>query len=157
MRDFASIADFVRFLETRVEATKAAQKDGLQTAGEMLVREARAMIGTEDQAWPPLADVTVSEKERLGFVNQVSATDPLLRTGQMRGSIKASADDSEVVLGSDDPVAVDQENGTQHIPARSFIGATMFRNAEEATDLAAKFIMAAFCGDRRPPVPEAED
>jgi phage gpG-like protein len=149
VRDFASIAEFVRFLETRVEATKAAQKEGIAAAGEMLEAEAKAMIGAEDPDWPPLADSTVADKQRLGYVDQVSATDPLLRTGELRDSIEHSADESEVVVGSNDEVAVVQELGNEHIPARSFIGATMFQHGEEATILAARFIMTAFAGSPR--------
>lgn len=91
--------------------------------------EAKAMIGHELPEWPPLAPSTVAEKARLGFTGQVSDTDPLLRTGRLRDSIKAEAEAIgylvEGVIGSDDSVAADQELGTSKIPPRPFLAPAM--------------------------------
>lgn len=164
MRSFSSISSFVEFLETRREAVRIAQKDGLNAAGEMLVREAQATIGEYQDAadpfpaWPELSEATLE-----GGVNEVGyrypgkvelgyapPDNPLLRTGQLRGSIEHEATEAEVVVGTYDPVAEWQEFGTKDMPARSFIGATMFRHGHKATDLAVKFIMAALCSLPKP-------
>jgi hypothetical protein len=170
MRNFASIASFVEFLETRVEATRHAQKEGLNAAGAMLVHEARATIGEyQDAAGPFPAWPELSEATLYGGVNEVGyhypgkvelgyspPDNPLLRTGQMRASIEHEASEAQVIFGTNDPVAVFQEFGTEKMPARSFIGATMYRHAHEVTGLAVKFIMAAFCGSPKPHGPMEE-
>lgn len=167
MREFATISAFVQFLETRQEAVRIAQKHGLDAAGEMIVHAAQATIGEYQdaagpfKAWPELTEATLEGgvsaeghyfpgKIELGYA---PPDNPLLRTGHMRGSIEHAATESEVIVGTHDPVAADQEFGTVHIPARSFIGASTFRKAHEATDLAVKFIINAFAGWPRPHVP----
>ena len=90
------------------------------------------MIGTEDEAWVPLAAATVEEKTRLGYVGVVSATDPLLRTGQLRASIEVGdVSPTRADVGTDDPVAPYLEFGTSRIPPRSFIGSALFRRKPE--------------------------
>lgn len=90
--------------------------------------EAKALIGHELEEWPPLAPSTIAEKRRLGFTGQVSETDPLLRTAQLRDSISADAEATPSgaigMVGSDDPASVFQEFGTSRIPPRPFIGPT---------------------------------
>jgi phage gpG-like protein len=90
--------------------------------------EAKAFIGHELEEWQPLAPSTVAEKQRLGYTGQISETDPLLRTGRLRDSLRAEAESTSAgatgIVGSDDPVAVWQEFGTPHIPPRPFIGPT---------------------------------
>lgn len=167
MRNFASISEYVSFLETRFSATREAQKEGLRAVGEMVTHEAQDMIGEYQKAagpfpeWAELSEATLQGgvspeghrypgKVELGYA---PPDNPLLRTGQMRGSIEWSASASEVVVGSHDPIAAFQEFGTHKIPPRPFIGLAMFRMAHEATDMAVKFIMSAFCGDPKPHVP----
>jgi hypothetical protein len=154
MRAFSSIDAFVVFLRSRPAAVRAAQKDGAHEAGAFLVHEARELIGTEDETWPPLADVTILIKEEMGLIGRVSSTDPLLRHGEMRASIESTTTPDEVVLGTHDPVAMDQEFGTKSIPPRPFISLTMIRHGHEAAKLVYDHVMAAFCGE---PPPKAKD
>jgi hypothetical protein len=114
----------------------------------MLEHAARELIGTEDQEWPPLSPRTIAEKGRLGFTGQVSSTDPLLRTGELRDSIKHVVEDVEVILGSDDPQAAYHEYGTEREPPRPFIATTMFREGHDAATLVWRHVMAAFVGGR---------
>ncbi len=127
--------------------------EGQHAAAVILQRHAKDMIGEELPAWPALADATVEEKQALGFTGRVSATDPLLRTGELRASIKAEVDGKRVVLGSDDPIAVYQEEGTRSMPPRPFIGATMFSLGHEMADLIANYELGAAMGGRGPLVP----
>lgn len=123
--DMRTFTEKMREAAARMPAVKLA---ALRKAGEMVRDEAKGLIGTEDQAWAPLADSTVEEKQRLGYVGKVSATDPLLRTGELRASIQVGEVTPEhVTVGSDDPIAAYQEFGTTKIPPRPFIGTALFR------------------------------
>lgn len=103
--------------------------------GEMTKTMATEYIGHEMNEWPALAASTVKEKEKLGYVNQVSATDPLLREGDMRDSIQVEQADLVVAVGSADKVALYQEMGTKHMPPRPFLGLAMRNSILEALDL----------------------
>ncbi len=99
---------------------------------EHVADDARAMIGTERPEWAALAESTVEEKTRLGYVGQVSGTDPLLRTGELRGSIESAAERRgnviEGVVGSTSKIATFLENGTSKIPARPFLAGAMIQS-----------------------------
>ena len=143
---FASIPAFLTFLRSRPAAVEAAQRRGLQEAGQLFEATAKDMIGEEIPRWADLAESTVEEKQRLGFVGRVSATDPLLRTGELRSSIHASVEGNRVVLGSTDPVAEYQEWGTSRMPPRPFIGPTVHNQEREAADLIANYELGAAMG-----------
>jgi hypothetical protein len=155
MKDFASVSDFVRFLGTRRAAIKVEQNAGMKVAGDMLARSAKDMIGHEG-LWQPLADSTVEEKRRLGYAGQVSETDPLLRTGQVRDSIASTTGEAVIVLGATDPIAKLHEDGTMHMPARPVIGPTMFREGHEAAGIVFRYVFAALTGSPRPLEPGHE-
>ncbi len=105
----------------------------LTQAAERMEADARAMIGTEPDIWPALATATIAEKARLGFSGQISPTDPLLRTGDLRESITAQADADGITLGSSSPIATYQERGTARIPPRPFLATTMRAHVDEIT------------------------
>ena len=126
MLSFQEFAQTMRraSLEARPALYGVAQ--GAAEAGEAL---SRGFIGQELPDWKPLARRTVREKLEEGYGGQVSATDPLLRTGRMRASISGKAvrlpNGAAVVIGSADPVARDQELGTARIPPRPFLARAM--------------------------------
>jgi len=99
-----------------------------------VAKDAEALIGQELPQWPPLAESTIAEKQRLGYTGQVSATDPLLRTGELRGSIESDAERTatgvEGVVGSNSKVALYQEMGTAKIPPRPFLATAMMRSED---------------------------
>lgn len=82
---------------------------------------ARNLIGRENYFWVPLARATVREKRRLGYVGRISETDPLLRKGQMRDSIRPVARGLTGFVASRDMIARYQDQGTRTIPARHFL------------------------------------
>lgn len=145
-RTFRGFPELLMFLRTAEMSAQAVQQAGMKAAGKFLVEEARAEIGTEDQAWPPLAPSTVAEKDRLGYTGRVSATDPLLRTGELRDSIESAVDDRGVVLGSTDPVMVFHELGTERMPPRPVLATTMLRHGDYATEIVAGHVVAAVAG-----------
>lgn len=79
---------------------------------------AAELIGHELPQWPALSDYTVEEKTKLGYVGHVSATDPLLRTGEMRDSIEVEVEPWELteVTGSKSLVYLWMEMGTKSNP-----------------------------------------
>ncbi|MGI4951191.1 MAG: hypothetical protein ACRYGM_05250 [Janthinobacterium lividum] len=148
MRSFPNIASFVRHLATVPAAVHEAQRHGEEEQGAVLVQTAHDMIGMEMPKWAALAESTVAEKRREGFTGRVSGTDPLYRTGELRLSISYRIEGSSLLLGATDPIAAYQEFGTDRIPPRPFIGATMFSRGHEAADRIALHMMSAFGGTR---------
>jgi hypothetical protein len=154
-RDFQSIDSFLEFLAFLPSRVGEEEKEGLEAAGKLLEAESRSLIGQEGvtaggHTWAALAESTVTEKRALGYVGQVSATDPLLRRGELRSSIHHTVEENEVILGSDDPIAPYQEYGTARIPPRSFIEAAVFLQGHAAADRVASHIIAAVGGAPRP-------
>lgn len=111
----------------------------MTTIAKTAAADARSMIGQERPEWPALAASTVREKRRLGFVGRVSPTDPLLRTGAMRSSIRGEGDAMVATVRANAP-AKWQEQGTSngHVPARPFIGPALKDAAPEALRLLAE-------------------
>jgi hypothetical protein len=99
-----------------------------------IAAEAAEYIGHELPEWPPLAPSTVEQKQRLGYVGRISATDPLLRTGEMERSIEGRADADGFVIGSSSKIALYQEMGTSRIPPRPFMALAMQRNIEHLAE-----------------------
>jgi len=123
MIDFEEYAKFlaiqpelvlVKIIETAAKVGEAAKEIA-----------AKKMIGHELSIWKPLDEVTIERKEREGFTGQVSATDPLLRTGEMRESISyeviPNPEGATVIIGSSSKHAIYQELGTPTIPPRPFL------------------------------------
>lgn len=94
----------------------------------------------EFETWEPLAESTIADKKRLGYVYN-DEYNPLLRTGELRDSIKYTASKNNLVLGSDDQNMVYQEMGTKNIPPRSVMGLTMFKEKKHIVGVLAKFIV----------------
>jgi phage gpG-like protein len=123
-----TIAQFIFELQRMAQREPLMREQALKRAAETVRDEARALVGTEDPSWAPLADATVAEKSRLGYVGQITATDPLLRTGRLRDSIEIRAvSPDRAVIASDDPILAFQEFGTARIPPRPVIGTALFR------------------------------
>ena len=144
-----NLAEFTNALKGAAERMPAAREAGLRKAAEIVRDEAKALIGTEAEAWAPLADSTVEEKERLGFTGKVSSTDPLLRTGELPASIKVSEVTPEhAIVGTDDPIARYQEFGTDRIPPRPFIGTALHRERDKIEAALAAPLIANLRGGR---------
>jgi phage gpG-like protein len=132
--------DLARFLEASANSVRPRLESDLAKIGELTATMAAEYIGHEMPEWPPLAASTIAEKESLGYTGQVSPTDPLLRTGEMRDSIKVEVEGLEMAVGSTDPVALWQEIGTDGrdgkgaIPPRPFLALAGLRSLEYAAD-----------------------
>ncbi len=111
--------------------------NGLDRAAQLIEKTAKAEIGTyQDEAgpfpaWAPLSDATETEKAKSGY----PVDSPLLRTGEMRDSIKHETDGLEAIVGATDKKMEYHEFGTNTIPARPVIGPAAYRNKEKIKKL----------------------
>jgi phage gpG-like protein len=160
VRTFRSCAAFAAFLRVDAPARIAAGKaKGLTEAGAMIAKEMRGELGTYQSGdagfedWAPLAAGTLFGFGPLpGKIADGHATaehhNPLMATGRLRDSIGVKVDGDAAAIGSDDPVAVYQNEGTDErgvpfkpgekvapgIPGREFVGRAGFRKAPEAAE-----------------------
>jgi phage gpG-like protein len=122
----------------------------LERAARLVEAEAKAVIGNyqpeagQFAAWAQLADVTISDKEKLGYA---PPDNPLLREGALRDSIEHAVGDKEAVVGSNSAVAEYQELGTQHIPPRSFLGGAAVRKGSDVAELLGSATVMALVGE----------
>lgn len=147
-----TIGELALFLESRVVNARHGLVEITQHLMEHAAVEAKAVIGHELDQWPPLAASTIAEKQRLGYVNQISPTDPLLRTGDMRESVDAAAEATSYgakgVIGSRLKEALWQELGTAKIPSRPFLAGPIARIETKARHEIELYAMALL----RPPI-----
>lgn len=122
------INDFQQLIPKIKEAIELEVQAALLIVAEKIAHDARAKIGHDQPGWKPLADATLEEKTRKGE----STPDPLLATGELRDSIKVIVAGKHAVIGTDDPVAVDQEGGTDHVPPRPFLSRAAMENVDFA-------------------------
>ena len=117
------IMNFVARLVRLGPAIDHAKRAALAKSGDEVVEEIKRVIGTYEYGWPALADSTMKKK---------SADTPLLETGELResyGMVIISND--EVEVGSANPKAIWQEQGTERIPPRPVIlGASVAKEKE---------------------------
>ena len=132
-----------RFAIMAAEA-EAARKEALKEAAEIVEEEAKALIGTYDAGWVQLADTTQAAREKAGH----TPNDPLLVEGDLRNSVGHRVDGNRAVVGSNSEVAVFQELGTEHVPARSFLGSAAHRKAEEVARLMGVAVVEAMVGKK---------
>lgn len=118
-----SFEQFAGYIEQTLAQVEPQLELGLAKVGELTQTMAVEYIGHELPQWPRLAEATIAEKTRLGFVGHLSPTDPLLRSGADRASIEVAVQGLEQAVGSDRKVFLYQEMGTAKIPPRPAIGA----------------------------------
>lgn len=140
-----SLGDFARLVERTAQRAPRAERLALAQAGARLAGYARSYIGEYQvgvggfPSWEPLAAATREQKTRLGYA---PPDNPLLRTGEMRLSLRWTVAGRAAVIGSDDPVARWQEFGTSGrnpIPPRPFVGPAVYRHGHEE----ARFVFRA--------------
>jgi len=89
-------------------------------------------------AWDPLAQSTMDQRVSKGF----PANNPLLRSGELRDSITMRSEGNGAIIGSPLDIALYQENGTEHIPPRPFLGPAAGEVMDSAPELIVKVISA---------------
>ena len=145
-------AEFAKHLEDTakklggVEHVESMFHGAMVRACVLVQGEAQKRIGTGHRAvgpfpaWAPLKPATQDDRERKGFARNK----PLLRTGELAGSIEFKIEGHTGHVGSNDPVAVYQELGTARIPARSFLGAAAFINEGRVHRLFMQAVLRSF-------------
>lgn len=146
MREFHSFGEAATHLLTlHIER----QQGAMDAAAAVVQKEAKAIIGTYQDAeppfaaWAPLAESTKEDRVRQGY----SEDDPLLRSGEMRDSIERLATHDMAVVGSAEDKALYQELGTVKIPPRSFLGVAAIRKGEEVANLIGHSVVGMLVGD----------
>lgn len=125
MISFEQYADFLAGSARRVEPVIHM---GLARVGDHALSLAVEYVGHELPEWAPLSAGYVTQKRREGFTGRISNTDPWLRTGETRDSLRAEVDGHEMVLGSPLDKALWNEVGTSRAPPRPLM-ALAVRNA----------------------------
>jgi len=143
-----SALEFIAKLGEMVIETEIATHEGLERAGQIVEREAKAEIGHYQeaagpfQAWQELAESTKDDRVKHGY----SENDPLLREGDLRDSIEHKVEGHTAYVGSDSPIAEYQELGTAHIPPRSFLAGALIRKEREVVDEIGRNFVGALIG-----------
>ena len=138
------------FFASLIPAVEAATPAGVKAGAEIIRDEIKREMGTYQaeagpfEAWAELADSTKRERVALGFTEN----DPLRRSGELAASVGERSEGNRASIGSDDPVAVWQERGTEHIPPRAAIGGSAFRKEHEVVDVIAARVVYALRGLR---------
>lgn len=146
--DFGNLAQFAAHIIGQEIATLEALGTGLEVVAKHIEDTAKDEIGQYQAevgpfpAWAPLADSTEAEKERLGFPLEA----PLLRTGDLRESIRHEVSGLEAVIGSDSDVMVYHEFGTSKMPPRPVIGPAAVRSESVIKDVIGAATVAGLTG-----------
>ncbi len=131
MKTYQSFGALARALTRSIEEMPATFLEVAETGAELVREGAKAKIGHYQEAagpfpkWAELKDATKADRVRQGF----SENDPLLRTGELRDSIKSEATPAGFIVGSASPIAEYQGLGTAHIPPRPFLSSSLFESA----------------------------
>jgi len=163
---FANIKEFREYLATLPPKLEAAKAEGLQAAGDIILKEIHSEVGEYQggdagfEDWEPLSPITIANKEAAGQ----GVPNPLEATDAMGESFGVQVDGDSAVIGTADMVAVYQNEGTRAkgirfkagisvepgIPEREFIGRAAFRKAPEAIDAIAFPIVTVLSGGAAP-------
>ena len=155
MRSFDSFGAFADHLVVVAGSEKIALHEGLKKAAELIEATARAEIGVYHDAvgttqgdigvfpaWAQLADSTERQKEAMGY----PLDSPLLASGEMRDSFSHKVTGLNAVIGSDDPVAVFHETGTENMPPRPVFGPAAVRNEDKVLRILTEAAAAGLIG-----------
>jgi hypothetical protein len=114
----------------------------IEEACKIVQKKAKAAIGKQHAEWAPLAQSTIEDKQQHGF----PTPKPLLRTGELRDSIKYTVRGLEGAVGSDLERAPWLELGTSRMPPRSFLVSSAISSEDKIRRLAAATTIAALSG-----------
>jgi phage gpG-like protein len=135
-----TVLGFVAELKAIEHDLEALAPKIVEKACQIIQKKAKATIGHEHDAWPPLAPSTLAKK---------SANTPLLETGAMRDSIEYVVHGNEGAVGSNSEIAVFQELGTSRIPPRSFLVSSAIASEDKIHRMVGASAVAALSGHGR--------
>lgn len=140
--DFAGLG---KALSSMARSLDEVQHGIAHTLGEAIKERAKGKLGEYQpeshgfEAWAPLSGVTMQKRALAGY----PANNPLLVTGELSESIEMRVDGNGAIIGSKSDIALYQENGTENIPPRPFLGPAAYEVMDEAPKLTGKIISAA--------------
>ncbi len=143
---FRSFQDFGRAFKGQAAQTvmreEMAIEKGLLGAAELLQKKAKSKFGHYQDGWAQLTPATQADRVRKGY----TANDPLLRSGELRDSIKITIKGRKAIVGSDMDIMLWQERGTemngkQHIPPRPVLQITGHKHGREAAKIFGKIFV----------------
>jgi hypothetical protein len=142
MTDVFTILGFVAELKACERDLEALGPKIVERACQIVQKKAKATIGHEHDAWPPLAESTIRDKAAHGYKTPA----PLLRTGEMRDSIEYVVHGNEGCVGSNNDKAFWQELGTVKIPPRSFLVSAAISSEDKIHRMVGASAVAALSG-----------
>jgi len=138
-----SFNEFAAFLEGSVARIEPGLVENTEVLMEAVVADARAMFGTYQPGWAPLAASTLADKTAKGFS---PPDNPRLRTGEDRDSVHAEVEADLFgvtgIVGSERKINMWQELGTARIPPRPVLGPAMVKVYPVAEFLFGNFAMS---------------
>lgn len=105
----------------------------LERSADILLHEAQSEIGVYQtaigpvEAWAELSEDRKAERLREGWTEN----DPLLASGRLQQSITKTVEQKAAAVGSPLDEAVWMEEGTEKVPARSFLLSSLLRKEDE--------------------------
>jgi len=145
-----SLEQFGKALERAAAEVKPRLEIGLAKVGGLTQTLAAEYIGHELPQWPRLAERTIEEKTRLGYVGHVSPTDPLLRTAANRDSISVAVEGLTQTVGSPRKEFLWQEMGTRKIPPRPAIAPAALASLPYAQDVFGEIAVSLLAPGSKP-------
>jgi phage gpG-like protein len=148
MKEFSSFGAFARHLAVTAALGEEVTHHIAEKSAEIIKQDAQAKLGHYQESvgpfpeWAELADSTKADRLAQGFTEN----DPLRRTGGLADSIQTQVLGNDAVVGSEDPVARWQEEGTERIPPRPFLGPAAFGAKRPISEMAGKTIIAWVSG-----------
>jgi HK97 gp10 family phage protein len=152
MKEFKSLADFSAFTALALPVVLLGEmRRGLTKSAGLIESTAKLEIGEYQPAvgpfpkWAELAEDTKIDRVQHGYPEN----EPLLRSGELRDSIKREVSDLEAVIGSESEIAAYQEFGTDKIPPRPFMGPALFNNREKIAKILGAAVAIGVSGGQR--------
>ena len=148
MMVFADIDAFSAHLGTLPSAVRKAQRTVLRQFAAEVKADAQGVLGTYDNGWVGLADITKAARVKAGY----PADEPLLVTGELRSSIHYVTTDTRAVIGSDSEYAAVHEEGYPkgRIPPRPYLKPAMRRVEHRFVDAMGSAVAHALAGQSPP-------
>lgn len=160
MRTFDSLGGFAKHLKITAAMGEAVTHFAAKSAAKVVADDAKARIGEYQDgvgpfaAWANLAESTVDDRLAKGY----TPDDPLLRSGELRDSIVVVADGDTAGAVSAEMIALWQEQGTNRIPPRAFLGPAAFtaepKITAELSAIMVRWIAGSPMGKMGRPLPE---
>jgi len=138
-----SLTSFAGMLMEAFVLLPAAEAEAMEKAAKLLEAESKRLIGFPQPSWPPLADVTIANKD--------GVNSPLLDTGEMQDSITHNSDRHEAYIGSDNKKLLFHEFGSDKTgnawgsrnPPRPVLGLAVVNKGDEAARLVGREVLTA--------------